>query len=263
MPGLKGAAGECLGCRKESGCRDSTFPAQSSRIGDVILKVHVLDIMRPESRSLDPIDNGKLRLDPREGVTMPSSGSSSEPRSPDPVNGGNVGRIGRGKAATSAIRRQGSMTLPTAEPLPSSGPLVNGPELRSSDPIYGGNGGRLRRGKSLALEKETFRAACVQKLPSNGFSRKATPNQKNSAWAEIVGRPVRHGLVAKSADPFSDPVCPLYVDRLECYGQIRGRGEQSGGFNASVRWKIGFGDQILSFVLSIYAGSYVRFGYRR
>ena len=186
MPGLKGAAGECLGCRKESGCRDSTFPAQSSRIGDVILKVHVLDIMRPESRSLDPIDNGKLRLDPREGVTMPSSGSSFEHGSPDPVNGGNVGRIGRGKAATSTIRRQGSMTLRTAEPLPSSGPLVNGHELRSSDPIYGGNGGRLRRGKSLALEKETFRAACVQKLPSNGFSRKATPNQKNSAWAEIV-----------------------------------------------------------------------------
>ena len=68
-----------------------------------------------------------------------------------------------------------------------------GPELGSSDPEYGGNGGRLGRGKSSALETEPSRVACVQKLHSNGFS-------------------------------FSDPVCPLNVERLEC-----GRGEQSGG----------------------------------
>ena len=56
------------------------------------------------------------------------------------------------KEATSATRRQGNMALPTAV-----------------DPVYGGNGGRLGLDKSLASEKETFRAACVQKMPHSFF----------------------------------------------------------------------------------------------
>ena len=73
--------------------------------------------------------------------------------------------------------------------MPSSGPLVNGPEIESSDPVYGGNGGRLGRDK---------------------------------------------------------PVYPMSVDRLECYGQICGQCEHSGGF-ASVCRKTGFGIQILPY----------------
>ena len=84
------------------------------------------------------------RLDPRDGVTMPSSRSSSESGSPDPI--GHGGQFRKGKAETSATRRHGNMALPTAEmpgvtkSLPSSGPLENGTALGSSDPVHGGNG---------------------------------------------------------------------------------------------------------------------------
>ena len=64
----------------------------------------------------------------------------------------------------------------------------------------------------------------------------------NLVYGGIGGR---HGWLASD---------PLSVDQLECFGQIRGQGEHSGGFNAGVRWKTGFGVHILPFILSIYAG---------